>query len=162
MWCLKYLIKPAEHTHGATPVSIVYRQHATSAAPLVETLNAESFSHWTHHAAQTPLSVSSRSWYWCLMCGSASRRENRLFPVLLWEIETARRDQRPEGEFNPAFNSSLTHLWSLTAHTPACCHIVFLFPCRVCWHTSSSCRPKNTTCSCKGNVMTEEAGRHQR
>lgn len=40
-----------------------------------------------------------RSWYWCLVCGAAARRENRLFPVFLWEIETAWRDQGPQGQY---------------------------------------------------------------
>lgn len=32
------------------------------------------------------------------MCGSTPCREKWLFPVILWETETTRRDQRPEGE----------------------------------------------------------------
>lgn len=45
------------------------------------------------------VTVYFRGWYWCLVCGSTSRRKKWLFPVVLWEIKTARRNQRPEGEF---------------------------------------------------------------
>lgn len=41
--------------------------------------------------------ISSRRWYWCLMCGTTTRRKDGLFPVFLWEIEATWRDQRLEG-----------------------------------------------------------------
>lgn len=59
----------------------------------------EVIKHWTYWATQiTITTVSSRGWYWCLMCGSTPCRKKWLFPVFLWEVETAWRDQRSEGK----------------------------------------------------------------
>lgn len=57
-----------------------------------------SIGRWRLCVTRLRVPVSSRCWHWRLVCGSTPRREVRLFPVLLWEIETARRDQRPAGE----------------------------------------------------------------
>lgn len=75
---------------------------------------------WRQCVTPAPVPVSSRCWHWRLVCGPTPRREDRLFPVFLWKIETAWRDQRPAGESQChvlSFSTSI-ELWKWTPRWP--------------------------------------------